>query len=110
VSDKVPAVKGFGMNGQAFAFHYALPVDAAGALPSGQPFQDVRELKRLLVQDEVPIARNLVRQLMVFATGAPVRFSDREEVEKILDAAKPSQYGVRSLVHAIVRSELFRNK
>ena len=110
VSEKVPAVKGFGMNGQAFAFHYALPVDSAGALPSGQPFQDVRELKRLLVQDEVPIARNLARQLTVFATGAPVRFSDREEIEKILDAAKPSQFGVRSLVHGIVQSELFRNK
>ena len=61
-------------------------------------------------QDERPIARNLVRQLTVFATGAPVRFSDREEIEKILDAAKASEYGVRSLVHAIVQSELFRNK
>ena len=36
------------MNGQAFAFHYALPVDSAGELPGGQPFRDVRELKRLL--------------------------------------------------------------
>ena len=110
VSDKAPPVKGFGVNGQAFAFHYALPVDSAGELPSGQPFQDVRELKRLLIQDEVPIARNLARQLTVFATGAPVRFSDREEIEKILDAARPNQYGVRSIVHAIVQSELFRNK
>ncbi len=110
VSDKVPPVKGHGMNGQAFAFHYALPVDSAGALPDGRPFKDVRELKKLLAQDEVPIARNLVRQLTVFATGAPVRFSDREEVEKILAAAKEKQYGVRSLVHALVQSELFRNK
>ena len=49
VSDKVPPVKGFGMNGQAFAFHYALPVDSAGELPDGRPFKDVRELKKLLV-------------------------------------------------------------
>src|SRR6185369_2867966 len=93
-----------------FMFHYALPVDSAGALPDGRPFKDVRELKKLLVQDEVPIARNLARQLTVFATGAPVRFSDREEIEKILAAAKAKQYGVRSIVHAIVQSELFRNK
>ena len=110
VSDKVPPVKGYGMNGQAFAFHYALPVDSAGTLPDGRPFKDVRELKKLLAQDEEPIARNLVRQLTVFATGAPVRFSDREEVEKILGAAKARHYGVRSLVHAIVQSELFQNK
>ncbi|MBV9693996.1 MAG: DUF1585 domain-containing protein, partial [Alphaproteobacteria bacterium] len=87
-----------------------LPVDSAGTLPDGRPFRDVRELKKLLVQDEVPIARNLVRQLTIFATGAPVRFSDRAEIEKVLEAAKANQYGVRSLVHAIVQSDLFRNK
>ena len=110
VSDKVPPVKGHGMNGQAFQFHHALPVDSAGELPDGRPFKDVRELKKLLAEDEVPIAQNLVRQLTVFATGAPARFSDREEVEKILAAAKGNKYGVRSLVHAVVQSELFRNK
>jgi hypothetical protein len=110
VSDKVAPVKGHGMNGQAFVFHYALPVDSAGELPDGRQFKDVRELKKLLIEDEVPIARNLVRQLTVFATGAPVRFSDRDEVEKILAAANANRYGVRSIVHAIVQSELFRNK
>ncbi|HVK14849.1 MAG TPA: DUF1592 domain-containing protein, partial [Gemmataceae bacterium] len=110
VSDKVKPVKGHGMNGQAFQFHHALPVDSAGELPDGRPFRDVREFKTLLAEDEVPVARNLVRQLTVFATGAPVRFSDREEVEKILAAAKGNGYGVRSLVHAVVQSELFRNK
>ena len=110
VSEKVPPVKGFGMNGQAFAFHYALPVDSAGALPDGRPFRDVRELKRLLAQDERQLARNLARQLTVFATGAPVRFSDREAIEAILDATEGGRYGVRSLVHAIVQSDLFRNK
>ncbi len=109
-SDEVAPVKGYGMDGQAFKFHYALPVDSAGALPDGREFKDVREIKKLLVQDEAPIARNLVRQLTVFAAGAPVRFSDRDEVEKILAAAKEKQYGVRSIVHAIVQSELFRNK
>ena len=110
VSDKVPPVKGYGVNGQAFKFHYALPVDSAGDLPDGRPFKDVRELKKLLVQDEGPIARNLVQQLTIFATGAPARFSDRAEIEKILGQAKASQYGVRGIVHEIVQSELFRNK
>ena len=35
VSDKLAPVRGYGMNGQAFAFHYALPVDSAGELPDG---------------------------------------------------------------------------
>jgi len=40
--------------------------------PWKSAFKDVRELKRLLAQDERPIARNLARQLTVFATGAQV--------------------------------------
>ena len=42
-------MKGIGKNGQAFEFHYALPVDAAGELPDGRPFKDVREFKKLLL-------------------------------------------------------------
>jgi hypothetical protein len=47
---------------------------------------------------------------MVYATSAPVRFSDREEVEKILRATQAQGFGVRDLVHAIVQSGLFQNK
>jgi len=32
------------MDGQRFAFYYALPVDCAGELTDGTPFRDVREL------------------------------------------------------------------
>ncbi|MEO7413515.1 MAG: DUF1592 domain-containing protein [Opitutaceae bacterium] len=105
-----PVEPGRGKNGHPFEFHYALPVDAAGDLPDGRPFADIREFKRLLRADDASIARNLARQLTIFATGAPVRFSDRAAIEKILQAAQPSGYGVRSLVHEIVQSDLFREK
>jgi mono/diheme cytochrome c family protein len=105
-----PPPQGFGKNGQPFAFHYAQPVDASGELPDGRKFGDVRELKRLLLGDERQIARNLTRQLLVYATGAPVHFGDRPEVEQILDRASASGYGTRSLVREIVQSGLFQNK
>ena len=110
VAENVKPQPGYGMDGQAFAFHYGLPVDCAGELPDGRSFRDVKEIKRLLMNDEVPVARNLARQLVVFATGAPVRFSDRAELEQILQRARARQYGVRTLVEEIVRSELFQNK
>jgi hypothetical protein len=103
-------VTGWGKNGQPFAFHLAQPVDATGELPDGRKFADVRGLKRLLLQDERQIARNLVRQLVTYSTGAPVRFGDRPRVEAILDRAAAGGYGVKSLIHGIVASELFRNK
>ncbi len=101
---------GYGKNGQPFAFHLAQPVDPSGELPDGRAFQDVRGLKQLLLSDERGIARNLVQQLVVYATGAAVRFGDRARVEKILDQAAPHAYGVRDLVQAIVQSELFQHK
>jgi mono/diheme cytochrome c family protein len=102
--------RGFGKNGQPFAFHYAQPVDSSGALPDGRPFQDVRALKKLLLEDERQIARNLVQQLVVYATGAPVRFGDRPEIEAILDQTAADNYGVKSIVHRIVASKLFQHK
>ncbi len=101
---------GFGINGWPFMFHYALPVESSGQLVDGRTFKDVREFKQLLLQDERAIARNLARQLITYATAAPVRFSDRAAVDRILDTAKPQGFGVRTLVHQIVQSDLFRHK
>jgi hypothetical protein len=107
--DKIPEV-GLGKNGWPFDFHYALPVESFGELPDGRKFNDVREFKQLMLADEAQIARNLIRHLVVYATGAPIRFSDRVGSEQILEQTKADQFGVRSLVHAIVESDLFRNK
>jgi hypothetical protein len=102
---------GIGLSGQPFAFRYGLPVDSAGALPDGRAFQGIREFKRLLLEhEEQKVAANLVGQLATYATGAPIGFSDRKQVEEILDQARGSGYGVRSLVQGIVQSDLFRYK
>ena len=102
--------QGIAKSGQKFAFRYALPVDASGTLPDGRQFKDIRELKHLLLADEKQLARNLARQLAVYATGAPIHFADREQIEKILEHAGSSQYGVRSLILELVQSDLFLNK
>jgi len=85
-------------------------VDASGELPDGRKFSDIREFKQLLVSNEKQIARNLARQFTVYATGAPVGFADRSHIEALLDRASSSHYGVRSLIHELVQSDLFRNK
>jgi hypothetical protein len=103
-------VAGYGKNGQAFQFHDGPKVDPSGDLPDGRHFNDVGDLKRLILQNERQVVRNLANQLIIYGTGAPVRFGDTARVEAILDRAKPSGYGVKSLIKAIVASELFRNK
>ena len=63
-----------------------------------------------MLTDEKQIARNLASQLVVYATGAPVRFGDRPQVEQLLVRAASSHYGVRSLIQELVQSELFQSK
>ena len=110
-AENVKPEPGIGLSGQPFAFHYGLPVDSAGTLTDGRTFKDVREFKRLLMDnDEQTVARNLVSQLATYATGAPISFSDRKQVQEILDRTRGSGYGVRDIVHGIVESDLFRNK
>ncbi|MGJ8696039.1 MAG: DUF1592 domain-containing protein [Verrucomicrobiaceae bacterium] len=103
-------VKGYGKNGQPFAFHLGLPVDSGGQLANGDPFSDIRSFKKLMLRDERAIARNLATQLITYATGTTVRFSDRPVLEEILNKCADSGYGIRTLIHEVIQSPLFRNK
>ena len=104
-----PAI-GFGKNGHAFDFHYGQPVDSSGELMDGHKFTGIEDLKDLLIKDERALARNLVNRFIVYATGAPVSFGDRPSVEEILDRSEKSNFGVRTLLHEVIRSELFKIK
>ena len=110
VKEGISPERGVGLNGQAFAFYYALPVDCAGELPDGRAFKNVTEFKALLLKEEVLLARNLVAQLITYATGAPARFSEREAAEGIVQRASSRQFGFRTMVHEIVQSDLFQMK
>jgi hypothetical protein len=102
--------KGIGKNGQKFAFHSALPVDATGDLPDGRKFNDIKEFKAMLAKDETLLARNLAKQLSIYATGAGIGFSDRAAIDQIVARAGKHSYGARSIIHEIVQSELFLMK
>ena len=105
---KTPEV-GIGKNGQKYAFHNALAIESYGEL-DGKKFKDIREFKKIVAAEERQLARNIVGQLTVFATGSPVGFADRPKVEALLDQAKGGHYGIRDLVQGLVSSDLFLNK
>ena len=84
------------------------PVDASDQLADGRQFEDIRQFKTLLLSDPDQIVRNVIEKLIIYATGAPVSFADRVEVEEIIEQTRSSHHGVRSLIHEIVQSEMFR--
>lgn len=101
------SVTGIDRAGHDFAYTLAEPVDASGQLLDGRRFRDIHKLKSLLASNPRQLARNLLHQFTLYATGTPVRFSDRAEIESMLDACESDGYRVRDLVHALVQSRIF---
>ena len=53
---------------------------------------------------------NLARQFAVYATGRGVSFADRDEVAAIVAATNQHGGGIRTLLHELVESRLFRTR
>ena len=92
------------------AWTAGLPVDATGKTPDGQPFTGIADLRQLLAKKPEQLARGVTRHLVTYATGAPATRLDQPAIDTIVAAAAREDYGLRSLVHALVQSELFRWK
>lgn len=100
-------ITGIDRAGHDFVYTVAEPVDAAGQLRDGRRFQNIRELKAILASNPRQLARNLLHQFTLYATGTPVRFADRVEIEALLDGCAADGYRVRDLLHALVRNRIF---
>jgi hypothetical protein len=84
--------------------------DPSYTLADGRPFADVEGYKRLMLEEERQIARNLVEKLTAHLTGAEIEFADGAAVEEILDRTAPGGYGVSSILEGVVQSRLFTHK
>lgn len=104
------SVTGIDRAGHDFAYTLAEPVDASGQLLDGRRFQDIHNLKALLAGNPRQLARNLLHQFTLYATGTPVWFSDRAEIDSVLDACESDGYRVRDLIHSLVQSRIFLGK
>ena len=86
------------------------PVDTSGVTPKGDAFSGIAEYKQLLSRELDQVARHLTSQLLVFSTGADVEFVDRDTVEAIVDAGRVEGHPVRSIIHQVAQSDLFRRR
>jgi hypothetical protein len=48
--------------------------------------------------------------LIAYSTGAEVQYADRKERDRLLEQAQREDYGIRGMIHAVVQSQMFRNK
>jgi mono/diheme cytochrome c family protein len=86
------------------------PVESNGSTPDGRGFAGVTDLRKRLADDPSQLAYGVGSHLVTYATGMRPIGVDALAIEKIAAESKPDAYGLRSLVHAVIQSDLFRNK
>ncbi|MEX1223692.1 MAG: DUF1592 domain-containing protein, partial [Pirellulales bacterium] len=87
-----------------------LAVDGSGVTPEGESFADIVELREHLDRHPEKLAWGVAWHLATYATGAVTDDIDRRAVQAIVDASAEDGYRLRSTLHALVQSELFRWK
>jgi mono/diheme cytochrome c family protein len=98
------------VDGRRMPYLQGPKVDPADVLPDGRKFRDIDELKQLLLKDRDQLARALCEKLLTYATGAAPEAADRADIDAIIRKVRDRDYGLRTLVHEVVQSELFRCK
>ncbi|TWU17535.1 hypothetical protein Pla52o_50910 [Novipirellula galeiformis] len=112
------ALESFDAAGQ-WRKHYAIPgkgnrkgppVDSSYQLSDGRPFDGFNQFRALIASEKKLLARNFAEKLLVYGTGAPIAFADRQTIEQMVDSTSDDNYGMRSLLNAVVLSPLFLSK
>lgn len=85
-------------------------VDASGVTADGKKFAGIKEFKQHLLNEKEQVANHFISQLVVYSTGGEIQFADREEVKAILDRTREDDFPVRTIIHEVVKSKMFRNK
>jgi hypothetical protein len=98
------------VEGRRVRYRLGPPVDATGELSNGRKFDGMAAFQELMMGGQDQVARCLAEKLLVFATGRPMGFADRPEIERLVAQSRARGHGVRDLLHAVVQSEIFRHK
>jgi len=56
------------------------------------------------------LARAFVQKLLTFGTGRELGFSDKDEIDRIINKCAANKYRVGDLLHAVVASTIFQSK
>lgn len=85
-------------------------VDASGTTEDGNKFQGISEFRQQLMAKREQLARHFISQLIVYSTGGEIEFSDRMVVEAIVNRTRERNFPVRTIIHEVIQSRLFKER
>ncbi|MBE7493446.1 MAG: DUF1592 domain-containing protein [Verrucomicrobiaceae bacterium] len=85
------------------------PIDASGSLVRGQTFKDLAGLRAILVRDmSGQFAKNLVENLMTYALGRGLEYSDKPSVQAVLKQSEAAGHRFQDMILAVCQSVPFQ--
>lgn len=88
---------------------HSQPIDATGQLLSGERFNDIRELKKILVKNHpVESYRTLTEKLLIYALGRGLEYYDVGTLDEIVGDLEASQGRPSVLLNGIIESAPFQ--
>jgi hypothetical protein len=85
------------------------PIDASGTLVRGQTFKNLVELRAILVRDmSDQFVKNLADNLLIYALGRGLEYSDKPTTDEILRKSKASGNRLQELILAVCESVPFQ--
>ena len=98
------------VDGKRMSYLKGKKVDPADVTVDGDKFENIDGLKQILLKDRGRLARALTTKLITYATGRAPQAADKSAVEAILVKIAAKDYGLWTVIHEIVQSDLFQNK
>jgi hypothetical protein len=87
------------------------PIDSSGVLKSGESFQDLRELKRVLkVKHRSDFYRCLTAKLLTYALGRGLDYNDVETVDRIVERLERDGGRFSALITGVIESAPFQKR
>ena len=83
-------------------------IDTAGQLPDGTSFENILDLKQILINRKSQFARCLTEKMLIYALGRGLEYYDRPTIDRIVTALETNDYKFSVLITEIVKSDPFR--
>jgi hypothetical protein len=98
------------IDGRKVRYKIGPKVDATGQLADGRRFENFNDFRSHLMTQKSLLAKSFVTKLLTFATGREMGFSDRTEIESIVEKSSVDGYRVGDLLKLCIASKIFQTK
>jgi hypothetical protein len=86
-------------------------IDVSGKLITGEPFHDIRELKKVLAtKHRQDFYRCLAEKMLTYALGRGVEYSDAHMVDQIVDRLEKENGRCSALLQGVIESNAFQKR